>query len=232
VLAGGTGAVLVARSAGYLLGLDVEFAIDLRLPPGRRRVLDGVVIHRLRLKSEDITRISGFDLTTIPRTLADLAAMRPFVPIEHVVDNALARRLVSATTLIDYCKKHPGMQGVPTLRELLAIRPNGRPRFRSGVERVVLGLVHDAGLGDVVPNFKTIDANGNERFLDLAWPEHKVAIEFDSFRWHTGRRDWAADRNRANALIACGWRIVWATDADVEDRLRTPIATVRALLSR
>jgi very-short-patch-repair endonuclease len=53
--------------------------------------------------------------------------------------------------------------------------------------------------------------------VDLAYPEIKLAIECDSYKFHSGRRAWEKDRKRGNPLVAAGWGTLRATWSDLED---------------
>ena len=57
--------------------------------------------------------------------------------------------------------------------------------------------------------------------VDFAWPEHKVAVEYDGL-WHAEAGQFARDRQRLNRLQAAGWRVVFVTAAD----LRHPEALI------
>ncbi len=118
------------------------------------------------------------------------------------------------------------------LRHFIGERPDGRSQFLSGTERLMSTYLRAAGLGDCVPNYHVIDANGDDRYIDDAWPDQQVGLELNTFRWHTGKSAVAADAHRSNALTEVGWRIVVATDDDFDDRLRRPIASLRTLLDR
>jgi very-short-patch-repair endonuclease len=59
-------------------------------------------------------------------------------------------------------------------------------------------------------------ANGATRFLDLAYPEARVAPEYDGRRDH-GVRRWAADAEREDELAAIGWVRLPAGTADLTE---------------
>ena len=50
--------------------------------------------------------------------------------------------------------------------------------------------------------------------VDFAWPEQKVAVEYDGL-WHADEVQFAKDRRRLNRLRAAGWRIVFVTASDM-----------------
>ena len=56
--------------------------------------------------------------------------------------------------------------------------------------------------------------------FDLAWPEHKVALEVDGGTWarapgHTWGAGIAADREKQNAAVLLGWRVLRCTPQEV-----------------
>ena len=83
-----------------------------------------------------------------------------------------------------------------------------------------------------VPQYTVRDRDG--RFVarvDLAFPEHRVAVEYDDGAWHGAPGQLTRDRRRLNALVAAGWIVLHVTAAD----LRQPeeiVARGAALLAR
>ena len=231
-LAAGSDAVLVGRSAAFLHGLDAQLAYDVGVPPNRSPRIVGVSVHRLLLPSCEKTDVASLSTTTISRTVLDLAGCTTHEKLSRVVDDVLAKRLATREELLALLDAHPRHIGAPAVRCLLGDRTSGTARFRSAAERQIFGHLRSSGLGDGLPNFAVLDADGNKRILDQAWPRSMVALEYDSFRWHTGRKNWAADVQRRNALTSIGWRMVSATDADLADHLRKPISALNLLLDR
>jgi very-short-patch-repair endonuclease len=62
--------------------------------------------------------------------------------------------------------------------------------------------------------------------VDFAYPDVRLAIEADGYRWHSGRARWRTDLQRRNAVTALGWRIVHVTWEDLE---RTPDELLRLI---
>ena len=90
------------------------------------------------------------------------------------------------------------------------------PRARSLPESRVRVLLALAGL-TAVPQFTVRDrAGGFVARVDLAFPEVKVAVEYDS-AWHGQPGQSTRDRRRLNRLTAAGWRVVFVTAADLRD---------------
>ena len=49
-----------------------------------------------------------------------------------------------------------------------------------------------------------LTVNGRRRYLDLAYPDVRVAMEYDGRRDH-GPRQWGADAEREDELWSIGW---------------------------
>jgi very-short-patch-repair endonuclease len=54
--------------------------------------------------------------------------------------------------------------------------------------------------------------------VDAAWPEVKLAVEFDGAAYHAGRDDWQRDLRRDAALAALGWVVLRFSYSDVTER--------------
>jgi very-short-patch-repair endonuclease len=54
--------------------------------------------------------------------------------------------------------------------------------------------------------------------VDFAYPDIRLAIEVDGYRWHSGRAGWEHDLERRNKLTAIGWRVIHVTSSDLEHR--------------
>ena len=66
---------------------------------------------------------------------------------------------------------------------------------------------------------------------DLAWPEHKVIVEFDG-DVHRERKVFVEDNRRQNRLVAEGWIILRFTSADVYGRPDEVVVEIRRALAR
>jgi very-short-patch-repair endonuclease len=66
--------------------------------------------------------------------------------------------------------------------------------------------------------------------VDFCWPEARLIVEADGFRWHGGRRAWQRDRERRNRLTTMGWSVIQVTWDDLTRRPDALIDTIRSLL--
>ncbi|MCI0583809.1 MAG: endonuclease domain-containing protein [Chloroflexi bacterium] len=72
------------------------------------------------------------------------------------------------------------------------------------------------------------DQGGLVAVVDFAYPDLKLAIEADGYRWHTGRIRWEHDLARRNRLTALGWRVLHVTWSDIEQRSEELMARIAA----
>jgi very-short-patch-repair endonuclease len=66
--------------------------------------------------------------------------------------------------------------------------------------------------------------------VDFCFPDSKVIIEADGFRWHSGRRAWQRDRERRDQLTSMGWRVIQATWNDLTKNPDRLVERVREML--
>jgi hypothetical protein len=75
-------------------------------------------------------------------------------------------------------------------------------------------LIGRSGLPAPTAQFSVCDGPVFVARVDFAWPEHRVAVEYDGL-WHAEEGQFAKDRRRLNRLLAAGWRVVFVTAADL-----------------
>jgi hypothetical protein len=222
--AGGDRATASHRSAAALWGVpggrtDV---LELTCPRWRRARHDGLVVHEsTRLEAVDTTIVDGIRCTTIERTIFDLCACVGPVTVDLAIDAALRRDLTTIGALLGVHDRlaTKGRRGGRRFRDALASRTLG-PGHDSAPERLVAQSLVKAGLPEPVAQH-VIRADGQfVARVDLAYPDARIAIEYDSFEHHTGKVALVRDSARRNALAAAGWTVLSATAADVRGGCR------------
>lgn len=165
---------------------------------------------------EDRTLLGGIGVTSIERTLIDVAGRVTNERLEVALEDALRRRTTDAGRIVRRLQMLPANQrGRMSLSGLLAERGAERPA-ESGLEVRVIRLLRDEGYPRPLRQ-KILDDDG--RFVgrvDLAWPARRLILEVDGFRFHSGRRAWDRDRERRNALTALGWVVLQVTSKMLE----------------
>ena len=221
--AGGSRAVASHRSAAALdrLPAGSEVFAEITCPRWRRARHDGLIVHETRaLHRMDVTVRDGIPVTTVSRTLLDLAAIISQAELERSLENALRRGLVSLEELDAMLRRlsRPGRTGLRSLRHLVQARmmPGFRPT-ESEAESLILQSIRRHGIAEPVRQFKVYDGSIRVGRVDLSYPDAHIAIEYDSDEFHTGRVATAEDAARRHRLVAAGWLPLVASVSDLRN---------------
>jgi hypothetical protein len=222
VLSLGPSALLSHRSAAALWGLaDAPSArIDVTVPGRGTLSRPGLDVHRA-VEVERTVR-NGIPVTTVPRTLLDLAAVAPQRIVDRAVDAAERERLLDLGAI--EALPLAGHHGTPKLRAALAAW-DGAPTDEE-LERRFLELCQTRALPLPASNAAVAGFS-----CDFVWPRHRVVVELDGLKWHATRRQMVSDREKDAALVLAGYRVhrfVWQQVVHRPDEVE---ATVRALLA-
>ncbi|MEO6121965.1 MAG: hypothetical protein ABIW46_02625, partial [Acidimicrobiales bacterium] len=206
-----TGAVASHRAAGRLWGLPVPCErIEVTVPLGRQTRLAGVTYHRSNLLLPMfVTERDAIAVTTPARTVADLTAVLGEPTCAKALD--AADRLGMASYLnVDGCyrrMRRRGRRKMTVLERLLMIRLDGVESGDSDWELRLARWLTDVGLGRPAQQHWVVA--GGERFcLDLAYPEQRIAVEFDGWSNHRQRGRYDSDRRRCRLLTLAGWTVL------------------------
>lgn len=227
----GSGAVASHRSAAALWGLPGgrEAVVELTVPRNRRRSrTPDAIVHSGALGRGERRWRDGIELTTPARTLIDLGAVVRADLLEEALDDALRRGLVSRVAMRTALNAAGRRRGVVAFRRLMAER-DGQPFTESVFETRLLRMILRAGLPAPLRQHELRDVRGRLiARVDFAYPQHRIAIEADGYRWHAGRARWVQDRARLTRLAAVGWRVVHVTWDQMRD---DPDAVIAAIVS-
>lgn len=214
------GSVVVGPSAAFVDGMPIP-APDrptVAVARGRSTRFPGVdVVHLgvpLPTRPWHTVRSSTYDSTLLmlPRFVdADI--------VERCLDHCLVRRLTSADRLSRLLDNLPS-RAVPdrkVLLDLLAEREGGIGH-RSGEERKVKRWLRSAGVDGFRFNVHIPVDGGRTIERDFVWWDHKAVLEVSPFITHGTEEQQARDIDDRRALVAAGWRVIEATDADLVDR--------------
>jgi very-short-patch-repair endonuclease/predicted transcriptional regulator of viral defense system len=225
-LAAGVGAVLSHRIAGKLHSVEdtppvVRF--DVSVPPTRRpRNVPRANIHRIRLCADDVTSCQGFPVTSIPRTLIDLARTLPIDTGSRIIGDALRAGRVSVDALEARIAWLSGCTGIDLARRALT---NADPILESVLERELLALLRRAGLNPIAQYVVTSAGQFVGR-VDFALAGIRLAIEADGYDTHSRRPGFEGDREKAALLQLAGWSLLSFTATQIRQQPDWVIATV------
>ena len=223
VRAGGPRAVLSGRAAAHRWGLFRGAPPPPEVTAPVKRRIPGVRVRRSRLGARETTSFSAIPITTVPRTLLDLAAELPADALARACHEAGVRYRTTPKQIDALLARHPGTPGAATLRRIT----RGDERVvLSKLEREFLNLLRQARLPLPVTNRP---AGGH--WVDCRWPGLRLTVELDSYRFHDSRHAWEQDRRRERAARARGDDFRRYTWGDVVERPRETIAELRELLT-
>jgi len=211
--------------AGPLAALSRESAAELSGIPGfvpcrpqvtrprteaRRRPALGDVHETNRLPATHLTTVDGIPVTSLPRTLFDLAGTTGFPParVERALDAAISRSaavLPQLRTMLGQLSAR-GRPGLTLMRELLDARPSSYVPPASGLEARVIALLEEVG----VRTSRQVDLGGEHWIgrVDLRLADAPVVVECDSVVHHWSSTDRERDARRDVALSALGLTVV------------------------
>jgi hypothetical protein len=225
------------KAAGFLHSLPGCDDQGLEITTTNRKVMPrcGITVHLTTwMPSEQVTTTAGIPVTTIERTLLDLAGQLPRRRAAIALDNALRRGLTTIGSL-DHClwlTARRGRNGCGVLRDLVKERWSLVEAPTSPLETVVFELLIGSGLPTPVLQHEIRDSEGAfVARVDFAYPESKLIIEGHSKQWHWGVEAGSRDLARHNALTALGWTILYVTWEDATQRRESTIARVTQLIS-
>jgi very-short-patch-repair endonuclease len=201
-------AVLSHESAAALWGLrrHRRRAAHVTVSGGGRRGPGGIVVHRTRRLEEDARAIrDGIPVTSVERTLIDLAAGLEPRELARALEEADRLHLLRLRVLNALLRGSNGRRGGAKLRELLA-GYQLPPDSRSELERRFLELVEQARLPRPATN---VSIAGFE--VDAVWIKEKLVVELDGFAYHGTRQAFERDRERDSVLQIAGYRVLRLT---------------------
>lgn len=215
LLFAGAHGLLARRAAGEWWNLDGVRAPkpEVLLPYVEHRTDRGLVTLRsTALPAHDRTYHFGLPITSVERTVIDLAAVLDDLQLETAIESARRQRYTTLAALGNRFAtlRGPGRAGAKRLQRVLdVLDPHVPSEFP--LEVLVANLLRDSGLPSPVAQF-WIEVKGRRYRVDFAWPALRLILECDGRAYHP---DFDADRARWSALASGGWRIIYATWREV-----------------
>jgi very-short-patch-repair endonuclease len=223
VLACGRGAVLSHRTAAAHWGLLAtdQVGIDVTAPRSRQGI-PGIRLHSSRsLDAQDTTNHQGIPITTVHRTLLDLAATTRDEQLERALAQAMHLQLYDQRAIDDVIARSNGHRGTGRLDA--ATRQPMQVTMSEWEDRM-LRLVRRARLPEPICNRPLHVPDHGECKPDFYWPAHDLIVETDGWESHRTLAAFRADRAKDAALTAAGYRVLRFTwdvdDATIVRRLR------------
>jgi hypothetical protein len=202
--------------------------VTLTRPPGaaRGRTASGTRFLTARLPPGHVTTRYGIPVTTIGRTVVDLARTLPFAGAVAVADAAIHRR-TGKTLLAGVLADGTRSPGTDRARRVLAFSDG---RAASPLESWARVVFAEHGLP--APDLQTrisvlMDGEYHDYRADFCWEDRKTIVETDGLsKYDSGQR--AIDQlKRDRQLRERGYKVVHVTWADLRDRPQVVIERIR-----
>jgi very-short-patch-repair endonuclease len=228
VLSGYSAAEVLRASCG-----PADAPAEVTVPGGGQRAHPGLLVHRDTLAPGEIRTIGDVRLTSAPRTAFDLACWcvgRGELTEAVVAVDALARRgRFGPDRLLHLAARHPRARGVAGLAEVLSYAD---ARAGSPMESRLRMLLALAGLPAPEVQYPVQDpVRRRAVWLDLAYPEHRVGIEYEGAD-HTDPDRVLRDAGRYTRLVDAAWRIYRYTKFEIFRERDRIVADITRALAR
>jgi very-short-patch-repair endonuclease len=211
LLACGDRAVLRRRTAAHLWDVSPTSSALIEITgPTHRRGGKGFRYAQSNLHPDDIAELHGFPVTSVARTLLDLAGVVQRDRLERAVERAARLRLLDERAVRAAIERSGGKKGRKLLASVIDSFDPATAETRSGNERAFLKLVRDHNLPKPLTNTLV------EGFLvDFHWPEHNLIVELDSYATHGSEQSFHSDRERDAVLTDAGHQLLRITDVQL-----------------
>jgi hypothetical protein len=226
---GSTVAVCLATAAS-LFGFDTEHPQDLHvLNPSHHqlRPVDGLVVHRR--DGAPLVMVGARPATSPAWTAVEVARGLRRPRALATLDAALRSETCSRGELWRAATRQAGRRGIVAVRELLL---HADPRAESPMESEARLAMIDGGLPIPELQYEIVDGNGDLRRVDFAWPDHRLAVEYDGVDWHSEPDAIRRDRRRQAAIQDIGWTVMAIVFDDVRHRAWEFVARIDQHLRR
>jgi hypothetical protein len=175
--------------------------------------------------------VRNIPVTTISRTMLDLAEVLRPDQLERVFDQAEAEEVLDFGALQEQMAHNPSRVGAARLRSILADYDIDRGAVWSEFERKFRAELRRLDLPQPVANeFIVLDDGGSAIRPDFQWPEHRLVLEADSWKWHRSRGAFERNTRNDQRLTLAGWQVIRVTYRQLRDERDRIVRTIVGLL--
>lgn len=225
----GTTVAACLGTAAAVYGFDTEDTAKLHVldPGGQLRTTKGLVVHRR--DGAPLVELAGRPATAPAWTAIEVARGLRRPRVLATLDAALRSRRCTAGELDQAVIQQSGRRGIVAVRDLL---PLANPLAESPMESEARLVMIDGGLPHPVLQHEIMDRDFRIWRVDFAWPEQRLAVEYDGLDWHSGPAAFVYDRKRRAALQEVGWTVLAIIADDVRRRQSEMVRRIEFQLAR
>jgi tellurite resistance protein len=235
VAALGPSAVVSHETAAQLHGLSLlgppPAVLTITRPPGvgSRTGKPGVRVHCAALPAEHVGGRLAVPITTVPRTVIDLARVFDLPAGLVVADSALRQKLTSPRELTAVIAACPRWRGVRRAAEVVAFADG---RAESPFESLARLAFRDCGLPP--PDLQVVVAAGGEFIgrVDFMWKQFRTVAEADGEAKYKERSRANYEFRRDARLREAGFEVVHLTWKDITSHADAVASSIRKAFER
>ena len=231
VLASGPKAVLSHSSAAALWGIrrDSRAAIDVTTPH-RSRSWRHIRRHVSPLPPDEVTAKDGIPVTSVPRTIFDLAATEPLDEVKRLLREMEFKELWDRLSLWDLVERYPGRRGIRKVAAALeGLKDEPVGEQKNPLEERFAPFCRSHRLP--LPHFNhPIEAGGKNYLADCYWPSTNKIVELDGWQAHGTKSAFREDKARDRRLAAAGYSVTHITWNQLDDEPEDIASDLRTLL--
>jgi len=228
------------QSAAMVHDLDGIRAgrVHVSVPRGRATRSPLAIVHQAtHLFVPDVVDVGPIPVTSVARTIVDLAAVLPESRLTSLVDHVLVRRRTTIDEIGEAMVRAEDAPGRAGARRLIAVLDAWTPGKRipdSEPEMELVRAIQERGLPDPDRQVPIFDHTGKQiATADVGYPPPAcIAMEYDSTDFHGTPRAAVRDIARANRIVAAGWTFLVATALDRRSGFVAFVDNLEAVLAR
>jgi very-short-patch-repair endonuclease len=207
--------VLSGYSAAEILGASCgpwDSPAEVTAPHRGQRSRPGLLVHRTNLPTDEIIEVKGLKVTSPLWTAYDLARRGDLVERVVAVDRLANVHRFDPDLLLHFSARYRRSRGNGLVPTVLAYADR---RAGSPMETRLRMLIVRAGLPKPEVQWVVQDDRGRTAvWLDLAWPDLMIGIEYEG-EGHTAPARVLRDVGRYTGLVDKGWRIYRYTKREI-----------------
>jgi predicted transcriptional regulator of viral defense system len=194
--------------------------IELIVPYGRQLSARGISVHQSRrLESADRGAVERIPVTSLVRTLVDLAPRLNDRQLVRALDSGLAHHPdIDAQRVrreLGRLQGH-GRTGTRALGRLVEQRLRDCPVLDSALERRFRAALQGSSLPPAAEHYDVVEAGRHLAELDFAYPAARLGIQLNGAGVHLRYHVWERDQQQLSDLSAAGWRVLPVTWVQLE----------------
>lgn len=240
--------LFAGRTAARLWGLPLpwlwisseplDIAVPLHLTPPKISGVQGRRLAERKMRSWTVAGAPVVDAVTAVFTcVSELSVSEAVVMLDALITEAdnypdlmPTRPLATIDEVAQRLHEWGRFRGSGTLRQAVRL---ARRAVESPKETETRLLILDAGFDEPVVQWEVWDGRHFVARVDLAYPELRIAIEYEGDGHRTDKEQWRKDIQRQRELEDRGWIVIRLTQADLDDDGGALIARLRrAIASR